>query len=400
MSGTGEPADARAVETLRRPAAQLRRHLAPSPGAALGLLVVGGVTVADVLVGGRSVPLTAVLLGPLTAGALTAPAGVVAVGAAAVGAAAGLALHEGLAGVEAWARVLLVLAAAAGSVAFAAVRTRHERALEQAGRAARLSEALQQGLLPTLYGTADVAVRAVYRPSAHDLFLGGDFIDVVPAPYAGEGAVAFCVGDVTGHDAAAASLGASLRAAWRGLALTGGDPASWLRSLDEMVRLEAREDDKLATVLVGILEPARRRVQVASAGHPRPVLLSDRATLVDVEAGPPLGLPSGLGGDWDGDVLGLGTRFSLVLYTDGLVEGRRAPGSSSRYGEESLAAWLDSETVDGQVGDGALDRLLCDVEAANGGPLHDDVAMVVLSDTGPSAALAALLPAQHVPAGA
>jgi serine phosphatase RsbU (regulator of sigma subunit) len=248
----------------------------------------------------------------------------------------------------------------------------------RADRVAALSHELQRGLLPTLHSSASVEVRAVYRPSSEDLVLAGDFIDVITFDHTGPGAVAFCVGDVTGHDAAAAGLGAALRAAWRTLALSGGDPAAWLHQLDRFLRSEVA-DEKLATVCVGVLDPATRRLLVASAGHPRPVLLSESAQVLDLEAGPPLGLPAGLDADWQTTAIGLDVEFGLVLYTDGLVEGRRAPGSDYRYGEESLTAWLDATMPAHRIDEEQLGRLIVDIEAANGHPLVDDVAVVVLA---------------------
>ncbi len=72
---------------------------------------------------------------------------------------------------------------------------------------------------------------------------------------------------------------------------------------------------------------------------------------------------------------------ALFLYTDGLVEGRRAPGSPHRYGEESLAAWLSAAGTPNRLSCADLDRLLLDVRSANGGTLPDDVTVVVLSST-------------------
>ena len=348
-------------------------------GLVLGLAVVAGAYAAAVLSGGRAFPLTAVLLGPLIASALAGPRVVGVVGLAACGAAVSGVLSAELAGSEAWTRLLLVLVASVGSAVTAALRLRRERALVGAERVAELSTALQHGLLPHIAGTPRVAVRCVYRPRSEGLVLGGDFIDAVPFPGAGSGAVAFCVGDVTGHDPVAAGLGASLRAAWRALALSGGDPASWLRALDGFTRSEAPED-RLATVCVGVLDPSARRLLVASAGHPRPIVLSRRAEVVDVEAGPPLGLPADLGLSWSSEEFVLDRTAAVMLYTDGLVEGRRAPGSPHRYGEEALAAWLDSATATpSSIATADLDGLLVDVEAANGGPLPDDVAVVVLA---------------------
>lgn len=347
-------------------------------GFVLGMLVVLFATVLDVLMPARPFPLTAVLLGPLLASAVAGPRRVAVVGTTSAVAAAWLASYEHLSSVEGWSRVALVVLAAAGSVAVAHLRTGHEHALVRADRVAAMSHELQRGLLPTLHSSEDIEVRAVYRPSSEELVLAGDFIDVVAFPHAGPGAVAFCVGDVTGHDAAAAGLGAALRAAWRTLALDGGDPATWLHQLDRFVCSEVT-DEKLATACVGILEPANRRLLVASAGHPRPVLLSDHAEAIDLDAGPPLGLPEDLGATWETTAVGLGTDFGLVIYTDGLVEGRRAPGSDYRYGEESLTAWLDSTIPAHRIDEARLERLIADIQAANGGPLVDDVAVVVLA---------------------
>ncbi len=346
-----------------------------------GLALIGATWAADRLGGAREFPLTAVLLGPLFASALAGPAVVGVPGLTACAAAVDVVVREGLVGAEAWTRLLLVLFASVGSVLTAVLRSRREQALAGAERVAELSTTLQHGLLPQLVGTERVGVRGVYRPHTQGMVLGGDFIDVVPFPAAGAGAVAFCVGDVTGHDPVAAGLGASLRASWRTLALSGGDPASWLRALDAFTRSEAPED-RLATVCAGVFDPLSRRLLVASAGHPRPILLGRRAEVVEVEAGPPLGLPADLALGWHTEVVVLDRESAVVLYTDGLVEGRRAPGSPHRYGEESLAAWLDAAaSAPRTVGTADVDRLLLDVEAANGGELPDDVAVVVLESS-------------------
>ena len=69
----------------------------------------------------------------------------------------------------------------------------------------------------------------------------------------------------------------------------------------------------------------------------------------------------------------------MLCYTDGLVEGRRVPGSVERFGIEALV-----EATAGLLGraaglDEVLDRLLDVVQEANGGDLSDDVAILCLS---------------------
>jgi serine phosphatase RsbU (regulator of sigma subunit) len=70
--------------------------------------------------------------------------------------------------------------------------------------------------------------------------------------------------------------------------------------------------------------------------------------------------------------------WRLFFYTDGLIEGRAAPGSPERFGESRLIKAV--QRLDGGVVDGeSLDRLLADVEAVAGEPFADDVAVILIS---------------------
>jgi serine phosphatase RsbU (regulator of sigma subunit) len=71
--------------------------------------------------------------------------------------------------------------------------------------------------------------------------------------------------------------------------------------------------------------------------------------------------------------------FSILLYTDGLVEGRAAPGSPERYGLDRLAR-LVSRVSRQTRGSELLDALLEDVRAANGGDPADDIALLLVSE--------------------
>jgi len=67
----------------------------------------------------------------------------------------------------------------------------------------------------------------------------------------------------------------------------------------------------------------------------------------------------------------------LFFYTDGLIEGRAKPGSSERFGEQRLVLDLQrwpAYTEDEQ----GLEMLLTEIEAANGGPMADDVAVIAV----------------------
>jgi serine phosphatase RsbU (regulator of sigma subunit) len=71
--------------------------------------------------------------------------------------------------------------------------------------------------------------------------------------------------------------------------------------------------------------------------------------------------------------------WSLLMYTDGLIEGRTAPGSRERLDVPGLCRLL-AEPEARQVPLPALPSWLVGrAEQGNGGPLSDDVAMLALT---------------------
>jgi hypothetical protein len=79
----------------------------------------------------------------------------------------------------------------------------------------------------------------------------------------------------------------------------------------------------------------------------------------------------------------LGDRWSLLLYTDGLIEGRIS-GSSYRLGAEGLMGLMEDALGTppfdpGRVSDDALlSRLIEQVRNLNSGDLNDDIAVLAL----------------------
>jgi serine phosphatase RsbU (regulator of sigma subunit) len=75
----------------------------------------------------------------------------------------------------------------------------------------------------------------------------------------------------------------------------------------------------------------------------------------------------------------LGPGAAVLLYTDGLIEGRAAPGSASRLGVETLVELTDLLTSKGLAGAELLDALLAEAHDRNGAPMTDDVALCLVS---------------------
>lgn len=232
---------------------------------------------------------------------------------------------------------------------------------------------LERGLLP-LAQTRDpsLAVSTRYRPRAGDL-LGGDFYDVLEVS---DGRVFVLLGDVAGHGPDEAALGVSLRIAWRALVLAGVASERIFGVLEDLLIRERRSDEIFVQASMVVVDADRSGATSWLAAHLPPIQLDpEPMQLPSDPATPPLGLlPPG---DWQGRRIGLGDSWRLVLYTDGLVEGSRAPGSGHVLGVPGLLELARSSRLNPSA-DAAVDDLLDRVVRAHGGELPDDVAVVAL----------------------
>lgn len=160
---------------------------------------------------------------------------------------------------------------------------------------------LQSSLLPRAVpdqSAVEVALR--YLPASAAPGLGGDWFDVIPLSGA---RVALVVGDVVGRGIHAAATMGRLRTAVHTLASLDLEPDEVLSRLDDLVILLAAEQEAAgerpvgeqvvgATCLYAVYDPVSGRCSVARAGHPPPVVTAPdgHVTLLDLPAGPPLGL--------------------------------------------------------------------------------------------------------------
>ena len=89
----------------------------------------------------------------------------------------------------------------------------------------------------------------------------------------------------------------------------------------------------------------------------------------------PLGLPTAP--EWPCVEVELGEVWSLMLYTDGLIEGRTGQGSG-RLGQDGLLGLVDGGRAAELRGEKLLDAAVTGARDLNGGELTDDVAVVLL----------------------
>jgi PAS domain-containing protein len=234
-----------------------------------------------------------------------------------------------------------------------------------------MARSLQQALLPrTLPTVPGLRVAARYLPATRGMDIGGDFYDLIPL--AGH-AVAAVIGDVQGHDAAAAALMGQVRTAVHAHSALGATPDQVLRGTNRLLTDLGAE--LFTSCLYAHLDLADGRVALATAGHPPPVLRRpDRTTLaVEMQPGPLLGIDSDA--DFPVTELALTPGLMLVLYTDGLIE---RPGVDLDDSIAGLAHHL------AQADDRDLDRLIDTLveKAGTDWQRTDDIALLVLQHTG------------------
>ena len=230
----------------------------------------------------------------------------------------------------------------------------------------QIAETLQRSLLPnTLPSVAGLTVAARYLPAQAEAQVGGDWYDVVELP---NGGLALSIGDVAGHGIEAAALMGQLRNALRGAALEGEDAASAMTRVDRLLQSQRERQDSIATAIFARLNGDGARLELASAGHPPPLIVHpDGSTeYIDNVRSVPLGVPAPGGRQSSSCRLEPGSL--LILYTDGLVERR---GASLTDGLERLAA--------AAAGSGSDPELAC-----------DQVVRVMLGDEGPADDVAVL----------
>ncbi|MFF9623305.1 SpoIIE family protein phosphatase [Streptomyces griseosporeus] len=230
-----------------------------------------------------------------------------------------------------------------------------------------LAHGLQQALLPrTLPAVPGLRVAARYLPATRGMDIGGDFYDLIPLGATGAAAV---IGDVQGHDVAAAALMGQVRTAVHAHAALGTTPDQVLRGTNRL--LTDLGADLFVSCLYARLDFAARRVALASAGHPPPVLRlpGGETRPLDVPPGPLLGI--------DPDArfpvteIPLTPGLMLAFYTDGLIE---TPGADLDDSIAGLARHLAA------ADDGDLDALIDTLVAESGAGRQrtDDVALLVL----------------------
>src|SRR5208282_2396651 len=133
-----------------------------------------------------------------------------------------------------------------------------------------------------------------------------------------DGRLVVTVGDVTGHGMAAAFLMATTQLLVRNTMVRLGDPGRCLEEVNRQLCVQVF-NGQFVTMVVMILDTKTGHLQVATAGHPAP-LISDGESFQPLPLEPQLLLGVDRETKYATETYNLSPRASILLYTDGVVE--------------------------------------------------------------------------------
>lgn len=251
-----------------------------------------------------------------------------------------------------------------------------QRQLRDAQIYAEENGRLERGLLPSPIVSTDGGLRVIprYSPGGQRLLLGGDFYDVVQTA---DGTVHAVVGDVCGHGPDEAALGVTLRVAWRSLVLAAHPSPEVLTVVNQVFIHERYQPNLFTTLCMLSVDPSRRTGRLHLVGHPPPLLITPNGVR---ELKAPVRTPVGVGSGtrWPSSEVELGEAWTVLMYTDGLIEGR-VGDKSRRLDVDGLVGLVEAGLAKGLRDAPLLDHVISVVRELNGGDLDDDMAVVALS---------------------
>jgi serine phosphatase RsbU (regulator of sigma subunit) len=247
-------------------------------------------------------------------------------------------------------------------------RVQHEVLTRELERARQI----QQAWLPRAAPASRwIDIAAVNYPAQH---ISGDFYNWFDLP---GGRIAVVIGDVTGHGMSAAFLMATTQLLVRTTMERMEDPGKCLAEVNRLLCTQAF-NGQFVTMQLLVIDPARRTIELATAGHPAPFMAEPASNGHPPSDKPPVGGPPAAPGaaapvslsfrplklepqlvlgvesetTYPTEHFSLPIGAALLLYTDGAADVQSRDGS--RFGNEGIRRSLSPRP--GPGGRSALDK--------------------------------------------
>ncbi|MGA2232806.1 MAG: PP2C family protein-serine/threonine phosphatase, partial [Tepidisphaeraceae bacterium] len=198
-------------------------------------------------------------------------------------------------------------------------RVRHQVLTRELTQARRIQE---QWLPDAASAPRQLDIAAINQPASH---ISGDFYNWFDLP---DGRYVVVIGDVTGHGMAAAFLMATTQLLVRNTMARTPEPGPALSEVNRQLTSQMFHG-QFVTMLVLTLDFEKGILEIASAGHPAPLIaVNGKVSKLDVEGELVLGVEKNV--VYPTRRVPLPDAASLLLYTDGVPDSRGPTGE--RYG--------------------------------------------------------------------
>jgi sigma-B regulation protein RsbU (phosphoserine phosphatase) len=232
-------------------------------------------------------------------------------------------------------------------------------------------------LVEYLFAQNDIAIPGISYAVSYRLAIGPTGGDIVDVYHYDNDCVAFSIADISGKGPHAAVNAALIKFGLRAYSSEGLTPERVVRAMDRLYleNNSFESNDSFASVFFGIVDPTRRLMNYANAGH-EPVLLVDPRGAVEVLAptAPLIGVFDDQHHLFRQSFVEVEAGTLFVGATDGVTEARNAQGEF--FGMER---YVDAAVRHRDLSEANLvHAILTEVQEFSGDERRDDIAIVVV----------------------
>jgi len=253
---------------------------------------------------------------------------------------------------------------AASQLAFALESSRMKSEEEDFDQARAMQQVLLPKSLPQLDG---FGLAGMWQPARS---VGGDYYDAIPLA---DGRVGICIADVAGKWMPAALLMAGLQAAVKATAESDMAPRRVCGRVRQVL-MPNLSGGKFITLFYAVLDTAARTLTYCNAGHNPPLLVRASGSVEPLATGGTVLGRLFAGDPYDEATVTLDRGDRVVLFTDGVTEGRRG---DEDFGEGRLADVIKANRTASAAE--LQERIVEAITTFTSGTFGDDVTLVIIA---------------------